>query len=476
MKTRASIYMAIALALALSLIVLIFNIDKLYHQCLGVIDYSIYQQAISELSLMKAWNPYVMIRDIYIFNEHFDPVIFLAVPFFKLLNFSPYSLVVFEWAWFLIFAVSCLKFSRAENTKQFLLILALLFGLRPILSGLAFVGHPVTWAIVPLFFLVKGLYEDKYKLVLVSSLCLVFFKETFAFGVFALSFFYLIRRERRTFLFLFLLGLFFILFEMKFRKLLFGNTFSYGNSFLVDILNDPIDQTIFLFKNFHYGDFFKVFYPFIIPIVFELRKTVLSKKLRSPFIGVILFLLPLLVIHFIINRYTFHHASKFSSVLIAVVVFSGFVKEAAKLKKLYPLVLILFLLSGISWHKKIFKLLVLNKSSKCEPFDERGFHREKLLDKFFSSIDEKDEIFVTGGIGPFVIKPNLKIHHSSFSKMPETLDYILLERGVFSDIYPLSMEKVELIRESCIKHPHEVLYEDKYYFFAKGTFPKGCVK
>lgn len=468
-------FVNIAVTIVLSLILLIFNIKKLYYQCIGVIDYSIYQQAISELSLWQTWNPYLTIRDIFIFNEHFDPIIYLAVPFFELLDHSPYSLVVFEWFWFISFALLCIKNSRLDSKKEFYLVIALLFGLRPILSGFAFVGHPVTWAVVPLLFLVRGLYKDNFRVVIISSVALVVFKETFPFGVFSLSFYYLLRKQSYKFLSLFVIGLFFVLFEMKFREELIGNTFSYGNSFLGEILKDPVRHAIKLFKEFHYGDFFKVLYPFFIPLYFEVKKSISSKSVNAPIVGVFLFTIPLLAIHFIINRYTFHHASKFSAILIGVTVFSGCLKEIVVNKKIFPVVCITFLLSGISWHKKIFKLLILKQSTKCVPSEDRGASRKKMLKKFFSRVNRDSEVFATGGIGPFLIKPGFNIYHSSFSKIPELTEYIVLERGLFSDIYPLSMEDVEVIRRECLKFPHEIIYEDNFYTFAKGQFPKSCI-
>lgn len=474
MKSKSRYYLVITVLLAL--IILIFNIYKIYHQCVSVIDYSIYQQAISELSTLKVWNPYVTIRDIFIFNEHFDPIIFLAVPFFKLMNFSVYSLAIFEWLWFFGFILLAYKTEDVKDRKEFALLIALLFGLRPILSAITFIGHPVTWAIVPLFFLVKGLYRDQFKMVLYSSLVISIFKETLPFGVFFLSFFYLLKKEKTHFIILFVLGLFFILFELKFRKLLIGNTFSYGNSFIGDILANPISQTIYLFKTFHYKDFVKVFYPFVIPLYFLLKDLEFKRDFCDPIIGVFFFLFPLIGIHFIINRYSFHHASKFSAILIGMVICSGVLKQIIKSRKYFILTLILFLASGISWHKKMFKLLVLSKSTKCEVVNERVKERNIVLNKFEEVITPNDTVFVTGGVGPFIVRPGRKLLHSSWSKFPEKIDYLLFEHGAFSDIYPLNMDDVKRLVKKCNKGASEVLFKGKFFTFLKGPVSKACVE
>ncbi len=459
----------------LVLLPLIHTLRALVNFCMPMIDYSIYQQAIYEIAEGISLNPYLTTRDIFVFNEHFDPIIFLAVPFTWLTNYSYLGLGTFEWFWYLAFAGFCLTKSNFKDRSEWLLGICFIFFSRSILSGLFFSGHPVTWAIFPLATMTYYLFKDRFSGVFLSALALCFFKETFAFGIAGLATSYLLSKDWKKFLLMATLGLFFLAFEFKLRELWIGKTLGYGNQFLGKLVSSPFEYTIQVLADFNYKAFFKVFFPFFIPIFLILKKIPRDRSFFShPAVKVIFFMLPLIGIHIIINRFSYHHASKFSALMIPLVLFSGVLSEIKKSRKLMFFTLLLCLIHGMSMYTKVFRALFANKVGRC--------HINKAKDPYASAIKKtvqrltmSSKIFTTGGIGPYLMKPRLNIYNHLYGKRPDHLQYIVLEMLPTDSLHPLHPHEVVTMRNECKKFATDIFLDNQYYFFAKGSFPKSCL-
>lgn len=448
--------------------------------CFHLIDYGIYQQAIYEIAAGNSWNPYVTVRDIFIFNEHFDPVIMLAVPFVWLTGYAHWSLGVFEWFWYLGFVIAAWKLFDPKETKDYLILMSFLFFSRGVLSAVLFSGHPVTWAILPLLVLTYFLKEDHFWGVFITSLLLCFFKETFAFGIVGLSGSYLLRRRWKEFGLIFVLGFFFVIFELKLRAILIGKTIGYGNMFLGQLISSPIGFFIELYKSFDFKSLFKLFIPFYLPI-FLIVRTHIKKQLtirewlETFEFRVFCFFLPMFLIHVIINRFYFHHASKFSVLLIGLVLFSGFSNHLKKQRPwLISLVVIGALAGGVSMYTKMSKSIFSGKVGSCQVIPRKSALKVKIKE-LIAGMSNHETVYTTGGIGPYILKPNLKLHQHVMNKRLEKYDYILLEREKSASIWPLNPEHVSLIIERCRPMASEVIMDNELFFFAKGDFHSGCI-
>ncbi|OIQ18352.1 MAG: hypothetical protein BM556_08820 [Bacteriovorax sp. MedPE-SWde] len=442
---------------------------------MSVVDYTIYQQAIYDLSLFETWNPFNTIRNVFIFNEHFDPVIFLAAPFVRLLSYTPSSLLIFEWLWYLAFALFIFTKQRESIQKHPLFFVALILFSRSILGGLLYPAHPVTWAILPLAYLVYSLSKDSFKGVLIACISLCFFKETFPFGIFGLSFAFLLRKQYQRFLILFVISTFFIIFELKLRAILIGKTIGYGNQFLGNIISDPIIYGTKILKEFHYKDFFKVFFAYLIPVFLVARKEIknLTQLRHHYFTSVLCFLLPLIAIHIIINRYSYHHASKFGAVMIATVAFSN-IKNHLTNKKLKFLCILLLIIGGSSMYTKIFKNFVFNKITACSPSKEMR-STSQLVHNSISELPLNAKIYTTGGIGAKVLRPNMSLHHHRWSPLEDFYDVIILETSGVSNTWPLDRTKILSIKNKCKEFSDKIYINTEHIFMAKGKFPQSCI-
>ena len=102
-----------------ALLPLLLNIKSITYNCYSVNDFSVYQQAIYDILTLKEWNPYLTVRHINIFNDHFDPILYLAVFFTAIFGQGFQQLLIFEWLFFIGIIVSICQLSshRKCNTR-----------------------------------------------------------------------------------------------------------------------------------------------------------------------------------------------------------------------------------------------------------------------------------------------------------------------------------------------------------------------
>ena len=61
-------------------LVLFANLQGLSYNCFNAVDFSIYLQTIYEITIGN-FNPYITVRALRFFTDHFDPIIFLPALF-----------------------------------------------------------------------------------------------------------------------------------------------------------------------------------------------------------------------------------------------------------------------------------------------------------------------------------------------------------------------------------------------------------
>jgi hypothetical protein len=154
------------------------------HFCLNNYDLGIYAQAFSELSLANP-NPWISVRELRIFNDHFDPVLFLLLPFKGLMQPGLF-LIRFE-AILALATIAPLFWLSAHKKIQLhvatLLATSYLFN-RASLGAFLFPAHPGTWAILPLAWTCAFLITERYRAALVAFFfCLLCKEEYPAVGI-----------------------------------------------------------------------------------------------------------------------------------------------------------------------------------------------------------------------------------------------------------------------------------------------------
>lgn len=451
---------------------LVGMIFKLYSGCLSAVDFSIYQEAIIKIASFESLNPFIYIRDINIFNDHFDPVIIFASFFSILTAKSPAGLLIFEWVQVALIGVVMLTdLNDSKENDRWMWLSALVMGLfsRGINAGLAFPIHPTLWAAGPIFLLFRAIIKNNHKQVLIFSVLLCFYKENFAFSTITLAFAYILptrNKSPKTFGLLFGISLAFILFELGLRKSLMGSTVSYGSKMLPKIMEDPFS----LFTTFNYLNFFKLLYPFIIPLflVFKFDKD-FGKKQAVP---LLLFFTPLFAMHFITNKTHYHYGAQFVAPFMAIIFYSGIFKSAHLSNKLKTLCLLLFVGSSISSYSKTVKFFFVEKSNRCN-LEMTKIDSIQKAKEALSKLDGKLNVAATAGLIPPIMTTKHNFYHiSGYSRIRGDMDIIILPKKEISNIAPLSPNQVRSLYDEAKKIEARTIYEDDLIYVGRSIYPK----
>jgi hypothetical protein len=160
-------------------------------------DFGIYSQAVARLALDPP-NPWLSGRQIHVFNDHFDPVLFLVAPFARAFPAAAVGLVAE--GLFALLALLPLAWLAREGrlTLRALWLWCGLLTLSPgVTQALGFPFHPTTWAMAPMAWLLAALALERWSVSLVALVALLACKEEFPFVGLALSPSLFVRAPRR---------------------------------------------------------------------------------------------------------------------------------------------------------------------------------------------------------------------------------------------------------------------------------------
>ncbi len=445
---------------------LLVNIKAISYNCYNAVDFSIYQQAIYDIWTLKDPNPFVSIRNVKIFNDHFDPVLYLAVAFTALFGQGFQQLLVFEWFFFLGLLASIFFIFKRNLKVAFPYLLCTLLT-KLLLVSFLYPIHPTTWSSLILFWLTYFIVKNKKLPLAITVPLLCLFKESYAFALFPLGFYYAWKREFRLAGSIAISTLFFMAFELIFREKLLGPVVGYGGHFAEALVKNPIS----FFKdvmNFNLMPFIKMFYPFILCFFF------CPKKLKGQW-AVFLVFAPLLFLQVYANNITHQYASQFGGILIGLLVSLKALHGLSQKKIIITLVV--FYLSSMGTYTKMFRSSFLNEfgGQKCLVTSGKIAQNQMVKNKI-ASIPRNEVILSTGGIVPFVMLPGKTIDHymNKAATKKEFYHYIILELNRSGDIYPAAPEDVEGVLARCRPLATEILIENRQLFFARGDF-QDCV-
>lgn len=431
-------------------VILYSNFKGIIYNCFHATDFSIYQQAIYEIADGAGLNPYLTIRNIKIFNDHFDPVLLFAVPFVWLTNYSPLSLILFEFLWF--FAIFIFIYKKIEEREKLLPLLIIPLFTKGFLSGLEFPIHPSTWAMFPSILLGWFIIKENKKGIILTSLTLLFFKESFAFGVIGLSFYYFLTKEWKTGITLFGIAVLNIIFVFKLRPLLMGEVYSYSGWVLRDL---PFG----IFTKLDYKAFFKVFYPFFIPIFLIFKSLFKNRKWVTPELAILFYTAPLFMILVLTNKIHFQYGAQIVGPLLALIFFSAQRRYWVENKKTFIFTVLLFIASGIGSHTKVFKNVFVSKNKQCIQSPAKISSTKEVKNIVLKT---KGNILSTGGVAPNLLEPGMKLHQAGmYSKFQDNFSLLVLEKPGTGNHYPYSKEIIQKTIETCSLD--DIIFNDEWF-------------
>lgn len=454
----------------LLILILSANIIAVLNNCLSSYDLGLYYQALVNMADGQT-NPYLTIRTLNIFNDHFEPILFLAVPSVFLSGFSPVGPIIFEWAIFCTFIFGLIKIKGSQNSGK---ILFLCLFARGFLTALNFPVHPNTWSIVSWLSLVYFIYRGNFKFILLSAFSLILYRESNVFGLVGLFLFYLTSFDKKKIIYSALTCLLGLLVVFKLRPWMVGATYDYGGVFISGILDQHVFFILERLGELDIKSFLKVFFPLLLP-------TFLAYKAESsPFIKSKLFLLlcllsPIFFLHLLAGKIHYHYGITFVAPLLCYFVLSpGFIKFFEN-KKIKYFILISFFVTSTSTYTRWIKQSFFNKSKNCIISSEKRRSTQTLKEKLDLTLNNDETIFSTNRVVPLIVKENRQIYvPSHFTMHLKSYDYILLEKRSAHLFNSLSSEDYEKAMKICRKDESEVLIDDKFYLLMKGAFTEEC--
>ncbi|RKG95666.1 DUF2079 domain-containing protein [Corallococcus sp. CA053C] len=195
--------------------------------CFSTYDLGIYSQALARLSFRDP-NPWLSARQVHIFADHFDPVLWLARPLRELMP-AMWAGLVAEAA-FILLSIAPLVWLHArgllDRASTVLLSAVLLFNAGT-LAALIYPIHPTAWAMLPWSMLAVAYCLRRTGWMLASLVLLFACKEEFPFVGLMLAGGLWLRGERRVALMVFTLSAAWLAFVFFGRSGWTGETVDY---------------------------------------------------------------------------------------------------------------------------------------------------------------------------------------------------------------------------------------------------------
>ncbi len=476
LRPSAWIWLGYFLLAGLAALPLLTNTKAIAHHCYNAVDFSIYQQAIFDIGPGN-WNPFLTIRDVRIFNDHFDPILLLASGFLVVIGKGYFQILLFEWMVYLALGLSIFWVNRRDggSDREGILYLLCFLGTKFILFSMLYPVHPTTWAMLPLFWLGIFLRDKNDRGVVLISLLLCFFKETYAFALLPLGIFLAVRKPRKTGLSVVAISGFFVIFELFIRKLLFGKTVDYSGNMAAPLLSHPFLYLTSQIASFEWIGFLKSSFPFLALLGFSFYLKKRTKKSASPPFWILAYSLPfwgLLFIQIVHGKINYQYGAQFGGIFLAMAV--GLKVFRSMEKKQVWVFLIFFLLSAMGTYTRAFKLL-LNNQGTCTISEIKNQEAEQI-ETILHSLSPEESVLSTGGAIPRLLEPNRKFYHFMGSGWVQPrYDYLLLEKNRSGDLYPAKPKEVALAYQYCKPSASQIFVDSEYFFFARGSFSK-CLK
>lgn len=448
------------------------NIKRANNNCFNGYDLGLYHEALVDISSSGSLNPYVTIRGLKIFTDHFDPILIVGAQFVRLGNYHIEASLILEWVIWLS-ALGLLIFLRRPQSYGELILLGIVFFCaKGIANPVNYPVHAALWSLLVWITIGYGIVKENAWIVALACLSLVLFRESYPVAVTWFSLYYLFGRDKKLGLSLLLIGLSTSFFVFYLRPILLGDIHGYGKNLLTDLFSNPLGFLWETALHFHWLQLFDIFAPLVLLGFYSFKFGVAKKEHWQA--GVFL-LLPLFGLQFLARSFGFQYSVQFAGVIIAIAYFQGGLWAISQNTKARNILVIVCLITMGDILGNILGTTFLNKNRNCTLSAEKSVSND-MLEQQVLKIQPGEKLASTGGAIPRLIRPGLLIYQiGGHSEVQESYDYLLLERNQSGDTYPLSDETIKAIEQKCSSYFEEVLHSDEFFVLAKGTFPKECV-
>jgi hypothetical protein len=457
------------------------NVKAYLNHCLNSSDLGIYAQGIFELNF-KNLNPFVTVRGIAIFNDHFDPIIFLAKLFLTLTDHKIEMLILFELLICLLTILffyyqslqSCvhkdLSYKRKILYVVYLSCLILLS--KPLWNAVLYPVHPTTWSFLITMMLGHYLVKESDSKIFILSILLMLCKEEFPFAILMLGFSSLLLKRTKIGIILCFCSCLFIVFNFFVRPSVMGPVYSHGEGLLQLLFGNPYNAIFEIIKGFNFS-VIKTYLIMVLIFVIIFKNSRINKKDSSLLLMSVSFLLPLVLIRMLGKAYHFHYGVPLLGFIFGLL--SAYPERLYALYSRRPIAILLIIFSLatiLSSIKKITQLLFLNQSSKCTIYEGKKLLVKDLILK----MNNKSKILATGGAVPRLIERGRQIfHYGGLAITQPTYDLLFFEKNQSGDIWPLKNQNVLQAISKCRPYAKKILIDNEEFYVAEGLFPAHCL-
>lgn len=434
--------------------------------CYAHYDLGIYTQALARLSLSEP-NPWLTGRQLFIFNDHFDPVLFLALPLGTVLA-QPWPGLVAEALWVFLSGAPLLGLYARGRLGGGATVLgcAVLWLNSGVVGAVNYPIHPTTWAVFPLVWLGVALHAGWRRTALVALVLLFACKEEFPFVGVMLTAGLWLRGDRRFSLQVGAVTAVWLLVAFVVRPWWLGPTMGYGAGLFVGLREAPLDwvsqRLMAPGMISRLGTLLLLFVPLSLWA---------WRERRGPDGMVLSLLLPMLAIRFLGKIWGHHY--------LAVVMAGAFVAflpllASRRLPAWVALATGVLLVSTnenplranlrLLAHPELYPVT-------CPALPERLAGVGRALEflrthsegkalvsgHLLAHLTARDEVYTVGGLQP--------------EDERHAYRYVLVEKPPHGDAYPTSQERIgELLPVWRASPDTQVLTDDAFIFLARGRF------
>lgn len=424
--------------------------------CFNNYDLGIYGQALTLLSIENL-NPFLSTRDIRIFNDHFDPILFFVAPLVKLVEPSLLAIRVEMVSIVLAsFAPIWLWFNRLISKFQMSAVFFIILFSPMTLMAAFYPSHPGTWALAPLAWLLASIYARKDRLAIMMLVLLLLCKEEFpVLGVFLGGILILQDRKRVGFVILAISGAWFCA-VFFLRPILLGKSDYYTSAIMAANGITGVGTTTWLFP------LSEVLLWIFMPVfILRARKNFSFNSLRSDsWLLVCLALISLLIAIRIIGGYWGNHRAAPLAVLAGFMLIGANdqMSESLRSRRLLFCVSVLAIalpyleLGSRAWMDKPFK-------KHCPPSPGRIEALNEVV-SYLSSVGAT-RVLAGGNIVPHLV------HLPGVAQIGATkardFRFFVVEKAENRNTWPISSGEMKRIENEWRERPGVSLLRDDQY-------------
>lgn len=461
------------LILILPLLVLIKSFIVLKNNCLNWMDIGIYHQALVNM-FHNDWNPFITLRGLNIFNDHFDPIVIVGAVIVQLFGSQIEATLVLEWVLLISFVFLIRNLKKHWLPAEWILFLFLFCFSRGMLTALDYPAHASVWSFSLWGLFVWWCLEKAWIPLLLTAFAVCLFKESYPYLIVSTGCYFLFKKQARMAgCCLIGIGAFFIFTTRILRPVLVGTYNDYGSKLLSGMWENPGPYFLTKILNLELASTFKQLAPLFLLL---LVCFILSNKEKRNNYWLLFFILgPLFFLQFLWGSFTFHYCFPFYACSLTFIAHQDGFKNLLQSKKILTLVVLLFSITSFSFYTKALTAILFPHKMKCHINSTNRIATQDII-KQLEPLNKTITYAATGGIATQLIRPErllfpIPIHANS----PKYIDYIILERNGFGDTYPIATQQIEHIVNNCSPYAKNVFKNDSYFYVANGPFPSECL-